>query len=170
MLRVQIPDESEFLRIEALDACGILATPREPAFDNFVYAVAQMFRVPIAMLNLVTADRVWAKARVGPMPDDSSRMDTFCHAVIDLNQLVVVEDAQLDIRFSGLPCVIDAPRVRFFIGAPLYGQHRQPIGSLCAMDRQPRSVPERQKAHLQQLADQAGELLRLRVPGLDVSA
>ncbi len=143
-------------------------TKPEPGFNNIVFTVAQIFRAPIAMLNLMDDRRSWAKAFVGPIAQSHFRQDTICRVVVETGQDLIVEDAAKDPRFLGIPCVVNPPHVRFFIGTPLIGPGRQVIGALCALDRHARSVAEAQQVQLRQLAVEASELLRLRVPGLDL--
>ena len=159
----------EEARLAALAACAIMDTPREVAFDNLVYTVAQLFRSPMAMLSLVDATRVWTKAAVGSIAPDASRSDALCHVVVESRQLLVIEDATIDARFTSIAAGTSEARTRFFAAAPLHGPGNHVVGVLCVLDRQPRTVPERQRAQLLQLARQAGELLRMRVPDLDLT-
>ena len=159
----------EAARLAALAACDVLYTGREPAFDNVVFTLAQMFRVPMAMLTLVSQDRVWAKAKVGALQAEWQRTETFCRVVVEAGEVLIVEDASLDPRFATMACVLDEPRIRFCASAPLHGPGGHAIGALCALDRHARTVPDRQRSQLVQIAHEASELLRIRVPGLDVS-
>ena len=168
MTAVEARDERE--RLAALAACAIMDTPRESAFDNLVFTAAQLFRVPMAMLTLVGDTRVWVKSCVGPLPREWDRSNSFCHMVVESDQLLIVEDATTDSRFARTPGVMEPPHIRFCASAPLHGPSQHVIGALCVVDLHPRSVPDRQKTQLQQLAREAGELLRMRVPNLDLSA
>ncbi len=159
----------ERARLASLVACAVMDTPREAAFDNIVFTLAQLFRVPIALLTLVGETRVWAKALVGPISPEWVRSETFCQFIVESETILIVEDAAADPRFAVLSGVRDEPYVRFMAGAPVLGPDRHVIGTLCAIDRLPRTVTDRQRANLLTLAAQAGELLRLRVPDLDVS-
>lgn len=161
-------DESR--RVAALEACAVFGTVREAAFDSIVFTVAQLFRVPIASLTLVDLDRAWSKAAVGQLPVNVARLESFSLHVVEARELVVVEDASQDARFSSLPCVATSPHVRFLVGAPLIGPNDQVVGALCAMDLLPRGAPERQQSQLMQLAQEGSELLRLRVRSLDAPA
>lgn len=153
----------EARRVAALDACSVLGTVREAAFDSIVFTVAQLFRVPMASLTLVDRERVWCKAAVGRLPMDVARLESFSQHVVDARELLVVEDATQDARFSSLPFVVEPPHIRFLVGAPLIGPNDQVVGALCAMDLLPRGAPERQQSQLLQLAHEGSELLRMRV-------
>ena len=161
--------KDESARLAALASCAIMHTPREAAFDNIVFTAAQLFRVPVAVLALVDDKVAWAKALVGPMPVERPRGRTLCTQVIETGQLLVIEDTTVDARFAALATQMDEQPLRFFAGAPLFGPGRQPVGALAVFDRHPRTAPERQQVQLVQLAQEAGELLRLRVPTLDLT-
>ncbi len=141
-----------------------IGTVRETAFDSIVFTVAQLFRAPVATLSLVGADRVWRKAYVGPVAAEGLREGSVCDMFASIGELLVVEDAAADARLAGLDLVVGPPPMRFCAGAPLLGPRNLIVGALCVLDRQPRSVPERQRQQLHRLAEEASDLLRLRVP------
>ena len=157
-------------RLAALAACQVLDTGRETAFDNIAFTAAQMFRVPWARITLVDANRVWAKANVGTLPIDTPRNETLCRFVVETRRLLVIDDTMTDARFAQLPAVAREPYIRFFAGAPVIAPGNFVVGALCVLDRLPRTIAERQQALLMQLAHEAGELLRLRTSGVDLSA
>ena len=166
---VQLPDDPD-ARLESLAICAVLDTPREPLFDNVVYTVAQVFRAPAAALILVAQHRVWPKAAVGLHDADLERAALFCRTVIATGKPLGVEDIMVDPRFSQAMAALGEPGFRFCAAAPVFGPGGHRIGVLCALDRQTRRVTAEQMRTLQQLADQAGELLWIRVPGLDLEA
>ena len=167
MTRTMAAPHHETIRLAALEACGIMHTPREAGFDNIVFTAAQLFGVPMVTLNLVGVDNVWAKAAVGVARTTWQKRETFCNVVIETGTPLVVEDAALDPRFANLPSVTGRPHIRFFAGAPIYGPDQQAIGGLCLADLYPRMVPQGYLVQLQQLAIQAGELLCFRVSAAD---
>lgn len=140
----------------------MMDTPREAAFDSIVFTAAQLFRVPMAMLSFVGHDRVWLKASVGPLPREATVNNSFCATVVQTDELLVVEDTTIDGRFSEVSLVAEAPNVRFYAGVPLHGADNVPIATLSVLDRHPRTVPERAKTQLLQLAKEAEALLRSR--------
>ena len=155
---------SEMARLKAVDACGVVDTPRETSFDSIVFTAAQLFRVPMAMLAIVTQDRIWLKSSVGPLPRAWPRHESLCSLVVDRNQMLVVEDTLIDSRYAQAPMVGNAPNVRFYAGIPILGPGNLPIGTLSVLDRHPRTVPERARIQLQQLAREAEDLLKRRTP------
>lgn len=155
-------------RVAALEACAVMGTPREASFDNIVFTAAQLFRLPMAALTLVDAHRVWVKASVGPLPQEWARPLSFSNVIIASDQITVIEDAYADPRFAALSNASGDLRIRFVAGVPIRGPAGHHIGALCVFDRLSRTISERQRLQLQQLAVEAGELLRLRVPHLDL--
>lgn len=155
-------------RLAALETCQVIDTPREPMFDNVVFTLAQLFRASIAGLILVGNGEEWVKASVGPLALHWDRVSLFCRTVVETGELLVLEGNQTDPRFAGPFQVPPVAGTRISIAIPLIGPGGHRIGALCVLDSQLRPGVNRQFVHLQQLADQAGELLRLRVVGLDL--
>lgn len=160
---------SEQQRLAALHACALLDTPRETTFDNIVFTAAQIFRVPMAMLTLIDDTRIWVKAGVGPLPPWWDRSQSVCSLVTSTNELLIVEDTATEGRFSRDPALLAETPIRFSASAPLLGPGGHVIGALCVMDRNPRTVPERQRYQLMQLAREATDLMCLRAPNVPYS-
>ena len=162
MLQQASPAEQR--RLAAVAACSLLDTPREPAFASLgiVFVAAQLFRVPMAKLTVVANDRVWLKAAVGRLAQNVPRHAAFCPTVVELNDLLIVEDATSFQQFAQLPMVVTPPHVRFYAGAPLHGPQAQVVGTLCILDSTPRTVPDRARTQLIQLAHEAENLLNQR--------
>ena len=153
---------AEQRRLAAVAACDVLDTPREPSFDNIVFITAQLLRVPMAELAIVAENRVWLKASVGRLQQNIPRRAAFSPIVVEQAAFLVVEDALNDQRFARLPMVIDQPHVRFYAGVPLHGPQAQVVGTLAVLDNTPRTVPNRARNQLLQLAREAELLLNQR--------
>lgn len=144
----------EQARLEALASMSIINTPPEQVLDVMVDFVAHLFNVPIALVSLVGRDKQLFKARVGLDVCETSRDVSFCtHAIVQPNEVFVVPDARKDPRFADNPLVTGAPYIRFYAGAPLIGFARQPLGTLCIIDRKPRAgLSDHEKLTLTKLA------------------
>lgn len=75
---------------------------------------------------------------------------------------MVVPNAALDERFADNPLVTGAPHIQFYAGAPLKLPNGQTVGTLCLLDRQPRTLDEVDLAILASLRDLAIEELMRR--------
>lgn len=150
-----LDDESG--RIRDLEAYGILDTPAEEAFDKITRLASTVLGAPIALVSLVDADRQWFKSKVGLSVSETPREVAFCAHAIASNDVMVVEDTKLDDRFSANPLVTDDPNIRFYAGAPLRSSRGYNLGTLCVIDRVPRTLT---KAQEQTLVDLAGLVVR----------
>ena len=156
-----IPD-NETDRLNRLKLYRILDTPPEEAFDRVTRIVAETLDVPIALISLIDGERQWFKSKHGLDATCTSRDAAFCAHTILSDGLLEIEDARLDRRFSGNPMVVDDPAIRFYAGAPLRAPGGLNIGTLCALDRKPRKLADKQRQLLSDLADIVIDELELR--------
>lgn len=144
------PDEPE--RLAALRALGLLGTPREDRFDRLVRITRDLFDVPICLISLVDEDEQWFKACIGLDIDGTERSVSFCtHAIMEPVPLVV-PDATVDPRFASNRLVTGDPFIRFYAGHPFRSPDGFPIGTLCIIDRRPRTLSAEQLDRLRDLA------------------
>jgi two-component system, sensor histidine kinase len=156
-------------RLEALRRYRILDTSPEEAFDDFVRMAALICRAPISLLTLIDATRQWFKAKVGLVEPELPRESAFCaHAILG-TELLVVPDALADPRFAANPLVLGAPQIRFYAGAPLVTPDGFGLGTLCVIDRVPRSIGPQEAWALRGLARQVICQMELRRTLLEVA-
>lgn len=154
MQTAPIPD-NEAARLAALYEMLILGTPPEDRFDRIAQFAASEFDVPIVLVTLVDAERQWFKARVGTPVCETGRDISFCSHAILRDDVMVVEDALEDPRFADNPLVTGAPHIRFYAGAPLALPSGLRLGTLCLIDRRPRTLDAMELAILGTLRDLA---------------
>ncbi|MBE9611006.1 GAF domain-containing protein [Chitinilyticum piscinae] len=146
-----LPDD-EAERIANLRSLLILDTPPEQRFDNLTRVAAGFFRVPIAVVSLVDAERQWFKSTCGLDARETGRDVSFCgHAILD-SGVMVVEDARSDPRFADNPLVTGGPMIRFYAGAPLKSSQGHNLGTLCLISPEPRQMDAVEIQMLQDLA------------------
>jgi diguanylate cyclase (GGDEF)-like protein/PAS domain S-box-containing protein len=140
-------------RLRSLAELGVLDSAPEREFDALVQAAALVCGVPIALIGLVDADRVWFKANLGmPGVTENPRELAFCaYAILD-DGIFEVPDATLDPRFVDSPLVTGEPNIRFYAGASLCLSDGHHAGTLCVIDRQPRKLDALQREVLGHLA------------------
>lgn len=144
-------DEPE--RLAAVRALGLLGTPPEARFDAFTRLARTLTGAPMAKLSLLDAERQWLKANDGFPTSETPRDHAFCsHAILTPDQVLVVEDATKDPRFSDNPLVTGEPGIRFYAGAPVRSPSGHPVGALCVLDTAPRRLPEAARRSLADLA------------------
>jgi len=148
--------ENETERLRALRKLSILDTPPEPALDDITALAGYVCKRPMALLSLVDAHRQWFKSRRGLEATETPRDVAFCaHAILNPEEVMVVQDAQQDDRFFDNPLVTGEPRIRFYAGAPLVTTGGEALGTLCVLDREPGDMSEAEISALRILARQA---------------
>jgi len=130
----------ETRRLRSLKALRILDTIPEERFDRITRLACRTFNVPIALVSLVDHDRQWFKSKQGLDASESSRDISFCGHTIAQEGPLVVLDALLDSRFADNPFVTGPPNIRFYAGQPVHAADGSRIGTLCLIDRQPRTL------------------------------
>jgi PAS domain S-box-containing protein len=158
------PTWTEADRLKALRATGILDTDREQAFDDIVELASSLCEAPVAVVNLIDADRQWFKAEVGLGVRETPLETSFCrHALLEVDRLVV-PDASVDPRFACNPLVTAEGGFRFYAGVLLRGENGAPLGTLCVLDVVPRpeGLTALQSRALEVMASQVMTLLDLR--------
>ena len=144
------PDEDD--RLHELDAYDILDTPPEDSYDDIARLAAHVCDTPVALISFIDGSRQWFKAKVGTDVTETPRDIAFCAHAILKNDLMEVHDATLDERFVENPLVTVSPKIRFYAGAPLITPNGRALGTLCAIDLQPRTLTEEQRAALLSLS------------------
>ena len=150
----------EARRLVALDACQILDTPPEPAFDGLARLAALCADVPTGLLNIVAGDRMFFKARHqadGPEPDLEG---STCLTVVRSAAPLVVENLEADDRFRRHAFVEGG--ARFYAGFPIIDSEGHALGTICAAGPVPKTLTPAQIDMMAGLARQAAALIETR--------
>lgn len=152
----------EETRRAVLRSYDILDTPREPQFDDIAEMAAAICETPVALVCFIDDDRQFFKAEVGVGRRESPIELSFCRKAFDAGASLTIPDALKDERFKDHPLVANDPRFRFYAGVVLKSPEGLPLGTVCVIDRAPRSLDPVQERILHALARQATVLLELR--------
>lgn len=157
-----ITGEVEKNRLEALHNYKVLDTASEASFDRITRLAQKALQVPIVLVSLVDEDRQWFKSRQGLDAPETPRDISFCTHAIQKNDPYIVEDARTNKLFSNNPLVTGDPHIRSYAGFPLNTPDGYNIGTLCAIDREPRSFNDSQIETMKDLASLIIDELELR--------
>jgi len=167
---MQVPEkpENEDFRITTLHLLNILDTVSEERFDRLTRLAKRLFGISFAMINLVDVNRVWTKSSQGIEITEVLREQSFCGHTVLSDDILIVPDASSDQRFCDNPFVTGDPKVRFYAGVPLVVANGSKVGTLCLIDRSPRSLSDEDQELLKDLGKIAEqELIALRMATID---
>ncbi len=152
------PDEAE--RRAALQELGILDTTPDKNFDAAVRLACSSFDVPVALVAMLDEQREWFKAVTGWDAKEAPRELAFCNYTILQDGVFIVEDAELDPRFSENLLVTGDPGIRFYAGVPVGLSDEHHLGTLCIVDTKPRTLSAKEAELLRTLGQMVSNLLR----------
>ena len=149
-------------RLRTLAELGVNAQSSAEALDRIARVACRVLSVPVALVNLIGADRQQFVGCGGPEPWASMRgmpLDAgFCPFVL-AGDAYTLEDARK------VPAHADDPAVELgvvaYAGVPLRAADGEPIGTLCAVDFEPRAWSEDDIALMADLA--AGVIAELQL-------
>ena len=148
---VETTEENRTAVILAHDLSNETGDPKLDAITRFA---ATLCGAPIALVSLVEADRQRFLGRTGLDVTETPRETSFCAHAMLKPEVMIVPDATRDPRFADNPLVTGKTGIRFYAGMPLISEEGVPLGSLCVIDRVPRSgLTPLQKQGLRVLAD-----------------
>lgn len=155
------PQEQE--RLRELRRYNVLDTERESDFDELVELASELCDVPVSVVNFIDEGRQWFKAEVGLGVRSTPIETSLCGHVILQDDFVEIPDTLLDERMADNPLCTQEQGFRFYAGAVLKGANGLPLGTLCILDHQPRTLTDKQRHILKVLSRHVMRELDLRV-------
>ncbi len=128
-------------RLRVLRATRLLDSAPEESFDRLTRLTAHLLAVPVAQVALVEDDRQFFKSRIvtdREAPERQTGLDrSFCKYVVTSGEPLVVSDSRQVEILRDAPVSTDG-EVIAYCGYPLRLSDGAILGTLCAVDRQPR--------------------------------
>ena len=157
----QIENESE--RLACLHKYDILDTPPDGAFANITEIIAMACDAPIAIVSLVDHDRIWFKSKFGVKLDEIERSPGLCSSAIMSENIYEVKDAMADPHALTNPLVAGEFGLRFYAASPLKTSGGYNLGTLCIIDKEPRSLTDNHACFLEKMAAVVMDQIELRL-------
>jgi GAF domain-containing protein len=166
-----MPDEAWSLRdrrrLDALRDAGLLDTESDGVFDRLTRLTARVLDVPVSLVSLVDDHRQYFAGQSGleqPWAGDRGTplSHSFCQHVVMSDTALVVGDARGDARVCDNLAVRDIGVIAY-AGMPLRTPEGVPLGSLCAIDTNPRTWTAADVEILAGLADAVSTEIALRL-------
>lgn len=155
---------NETERLETLRQYDILHSLQEGVFNEFVGLTARIFNLPISLIALVDGDEVEYKANEGlPGLRSQPRAEALCALAVREHKTVVMTDvtAEQDLTAEAAAVAQDK-NLRFYAGAPLAMPDHRSIGTLCVIDRRPRSFSADEQQVLEHIASLVAHTIAVR--------
>lgn len=130
--------------------------------EDLVFLTSEICETPIASITFVDDKNQYPVVYKGNAIETSCDI-AFCNHTIKQENILEITDAETDPRFSNNPLVTGDPHIRFYAGAPLITSDGFTIGSLCAIDQQPKKLTQSQVKSLQILTKQVMRRLELHL-------
>jgi GAF domain-containing protein len=128
-------------RLRALAELGANAQSSAEALDRIARTACRVLKVPVALVNLVGADRQHFVGCQGPEPWPSMRemplTAGFCPFTLGAGDSFSFADARVDPALA-VNAAVEQYGVVAYAGVPLRAADGEPIGTLCAIDYEPR--------------------------------
>lgn len=150
--QLEAANGSEAARLSALARSGLSDPATDEAFRPVTTLIQTVYDMPIAFVSTVGETRQHYKCSFGLDVRDLPRDATFCEAVIEGADIVVIEDAPNDPRYRDHPLVTGPMGLRSYLGAPLVSPDGFAIGTVCVAGTAPRRFDARDIQMLRQFA------------------
>ena len=147
---------SDRRRIQQLHDLGLLTDTPEEGYDRFTRLAATIVEAPVALFTVVTDEEQFFRSQYGLQEPYATTRRTpishsFCQYVVLSSAPLEVADAREHPTVKGNPA-IEELEVIAYLGVPLITRRGETLGSLCAIDRQPREWTQRDRTVLKDLA------------------
>ncbi|WP_260706126.1 PAS domain S-box protein [Edaphobacter flagellatus] len=155
--------KDEALRNQALEQYEVVNPAIDPVLDEIVRLAAQLCSVPVAVVCLVTPDRLFLKARFGVEAGEVALGSLPCETTIQGDSVYEIPDARANPNYGPDGILLERRTYRFYAGAPLTTPAGINIGTLAVLDHMPRRLTEAQMDALGILSRQV--IARLELNG-----
>jgi GAF domain-containing protein len=153
-------------RVTTLEELGLLTDTPEEAFDRYTRLAAAILEAPVTLFTVVVGDTQYFRSQVGldePLASErkTPRSHSFCQYVILTGKPLEVVDARVHPTVKDNPAIEDLGVIAY-LGMPIVTRKGETLGSLCALEHEPREWTERDRSALKDLAGATVTELELR--------
>jgi len=153
-------------RLKALDELGLLIDTQQEGLDRYTRLAAAILGAPVTLFTVVVGDTQYFRSQVGleePLASErqTPRSHSFCQYVILTGKPLEVADARVHPTVRDNPAIEDLGVIAY-LGMPIVTRKGECVGSLCALEHEPREWTPPERAALKDLAGAATTELELR--------
>lgn len=144
--------KNEIERLIVSKQYQILDSMAKESFDDITSLASQLCGTPIALITLLDESRQWFKCVHNLDGPGVAREISFCGHTVEGDDIFEVPNAAQDQRFMHNPLVTAHPDIRFYAGFPLITSDGYALGTLCVVDKVPRTLSSAQRVALKSWA------------------
>jgi GAF domain-containing protein len=140
----------------------------EERLDSITRDAAAIFRVPIAMINLVDKNSIIFKSCVGLKQGVSiNSCGAFCSTGVRQENCFAIVDALNHADYKDYSLVTGPLKIRSYVGKSIHAPDGTRIGTLCLFDTKPRKYTRVELHALRDLAEMVDYEIREMLPDTD---
>ncbi len=155
-------------RLISLQRSELMDSPPEAGFDRITSLLGLVLKVPVALVSLVDDGRQFFKSCHGVLAEpwhslrETPLSHSFCQYVVTSHLPLIIEDARVHKVLKHNLAVPDLGVVAY-LGFPLVDPNGAVLGSVCAIDGQPRAWSSDEIEIVKQLAAVVSDEVHLRL-------
>jgi transcriptional regulator with GAF, ATPase, and Fis domain len=157
-------DETQ--RLVSIQHYDVRHSLQEPVFGEFVSLTARIFSLPISLIALIDETKVHYTANFGlENVAAQPREEALCSTAILNKKAVVYADLATETSPLITRQAAEAAHdkgLRFYAAAPIQMPDERRVGSLCVIDRQPRTFSSEEQDLLEQIATLVSQMVSVR--------
>jgi len=150
-------------RLASLAGYQLMDSGEDIEFDEIAAIASAICGIPISLITFIDENRQWFKSHIGTDFTENLRELSFCtHAIGAGEDIMIVEDARLDERFSHNPMVTGPTKLVYYAGVPLINEEGYALGTICVLDQKKHTLSDQQIAALKSLGRQVVDKIELK--------
>ena len=160
---------TEQQRLDVVDKYSLFDSEPELEYDNITFLASKVCNTPISTITLVDENRQWFKSKIGFEHNENPKNMSFCALSLSKNQdVIVVPNLMQDEEFSEIGKLNGLEKDGFYASVTLYNENKIPLGILCVIDFESKTLDKDQIKALKILGKQVEELFKLRLKKIEL--
>jgi GAF domain-containing protein len=153
-------------RLAVLEELALLTDTQQEGLDRYTRLAAAILEAPVTLFTVVVGDTQYFRSHVGlkePLASErqTPRSHSFCQYVVLTGKPLEVADAREHPVVRDNPAIDDLGVIAY-LGMPIVTRKGECVGSLCALEHEPREWMPDERAALKDLAGACTTELELR--------
>lgn len=150
-------------RLLALNELDLDYSDLDQSLSDLTKLAAKIAGTSISVVNLIDTFTQWSVSSFGMEISQTPREDSVCQYTImeENSKGLEVADLSSDQRFKDRAYVTGDPFLRYYFGVPLKINESLPIGSLCVIDDEYKSLSDEKKEMLEILAEEIVKRIKI---------